>query len=281
MESPNDNFFDDEQEKIQRILNEKKRRELAERYGASFGESDVQMPAEAEAEWLNYIEEFERQFEDAERISVRAYLGNPHVRPLMAIAPPQLEEELDNLLEFMFLNGIAVHFLAEVADSEAYRFILEELFDEKIDNVRIPGMTTNFIYEEFHPNDEHDAKIWANDFLLSLFDHHREGVEIALSRDELYDRRGAPITHAAMMRRVDAFFARHPQITDTKITPLTCKLEGEYAQVEVATTWTSVHTNPKEMIQFVGRSHFRLKRSSYGGWDIVQADIAGWDSPTL
>ncbi|MEZ4682992.1 MAG: hypothetical protein R2932_53165 [Caldilineaceae bacterium] len=41
-------------------------------------------------------------------------------------------------------------------------------------------MTTNFIYEEFHPNDAYDAKIWAQDFLYSLLlGHHREGVEVA------------------------------------------------------------------------------------------------------
>ncbi|MCB0084278.1 MAG: hypothetical protein KDE47_25235 [Caldilineaceae bacterium] len=270
---------DDRDDRIQRILNEKKRQELAKRYGASFGESDSSLPADIEAEWLDYIEEFERQFEGAERISVREYLGNPTVVPLAVIPLDNLEEELDQLLEFMYLHGVAVHFLCEVTDTEAYRFIVDELFEEQVDDVRIPGMMTNFIYEEFYPNDEYDAKIWAQDFLFSLFDHHREGIEVAFCKDEIYTIAGAPISHAGMMGRVDAFFQRHPTIVDTKIKPLTSTIDGEYATVAIATTWTSVRTAPADQLQYIGCATFRLKRSDYGGWDVVQAKVPGWDSP--
>ncbi|MCB0126194.1 MAG: hypothetical protein KDE58_28245 [Caldilineaceae bacterium] len=284
---PNENPFNEpseggsesKQEKIQRILNEKKRRELAERYGAAFGEADPSLPVDVEAEWLDYVEEFERQFEDAARITVREYLGYPIVVSLATIAPQHLEAELNQLLEFMYLHGVAVHFLSDVEDHEAYRFIVEELFEEEIDDIRIPGMMTNFIYEEFHPNDEYDAKIWAQDFLFSLFGHHREGIEIALCRDELYTAGGLAISHADMMCQIDAFFARHPSIIDTQIDPIACTLDGDYANVDVATTWTSVRTDPEEQFQYCGRSSFRLKRSDYGGWDVVKAKVAGFDSP--
>lgn len=267
------------EEKIQRILNDKKRQELAERYGAAFGEGDASLPADMEAEWLDYVEEFERQFEDSSRVTVREYLGYPIVVSLPSIAPQFLEAELNQLLEFMYLHGVAVHFLSDVEDGEAYRFIVDELFEEEIDDIRIPGMTTNFIYEEFHPNDEYDAKIWAQDFLFSLFGHHREGIEIALCREELYTAGGLPISHDDMMHKINAFFARHPSIVDTQIEPLTCTLEGDYADVDVATTWTSVRTDPDDQWQYCGRSSFRLKRSDYGGWDVVKAKVVGFDSP--
>ncbi len=282
-ENPFDGKPDDEaaskDEKIQRIMNEKKRQELAERYGAAFSDEDAALPVDVETEWLDYVEEFERQFEDAVRVTVREYVGYPIVVSLPSIAPENLAMELDHLLEFLQLHGVAVHFLSNVADEEAYRFIVEELFDEEIDDVRIPGMMTNFIYEEFHPNDEYDAKIWAQDFLFSLFSHHREGVEVALCRDELYTAAGTPITYAAMMQKIDAFFARHPAIIDPKITPLTCTLEESYANVDVATTWTSMRIEPEDQLQYAGCSHFRLKRSDYGGWDVVQAKVVGFDSP--
>jgi len=284
---PDENPFDKDpsndseskEEKIQRILNEKKRQELADRYGAAFGNADPSLPADMEAEWLNYVEEFERQFEDCTRVTVREYLGYPIVVSLSSIAPHFLEAELNQLLEFMYLHGVAMHFLSDVDDGEAYRFIVEELFEEEIDDIRIPGMTTNFIYEEFYPNDEYDAKIWAQDFLFSLFGHHREGIEIAFCRDELYTAGGLPISHDDMMLKIDAFFIRHPSIIDTQIEPLTCALDGDYAEVDVWTTWTSVRTDPEEQWQYCGRSSFRLKRSDYGGWDVVKAKIAGFDSP--
>lgn len=275
-EQPDSNKRDDE---LQRILNEKKRKELAERYGANFDETQSSLPVDVEAEWLHYIDEFERQFEHAARISVYEYLGSPSVLSPTAVPLDNLQEELDDLLEFMYLNGIAVHFLCEIDVFEAYRFIVDELFHEEVDDIRIPGMTSNFIYEEFYPNDEYDAKIWAQDFLYSLFDHHREGVEVALCQDELYTIAGAPTSVRGMMARVDAFFARHPTIIDTTIKPLTCTVEENYATVEIATTWTSVRTNPDEQWTYTGRSTFLLKRSKYDGWDIAQAKVAGWDSP--
>lgn len=273
------NEFDNQNEKIQRILNEKKRQELAERYGANFDHTNPSLPADVEAEWLNYIEEFEQQFENAARVSVHEYLGYPIVMSLSAIAPENLAEELDGLLEFMYLHGVAVHFLADVDDYEAYRFIVEELFDEEVDDVRIPGMTTNFIYEEFHPNDEYDAKIWAQDFLMSLLGHHREGVEIALSQEELYTAANLPTTFDRMMHQVDAFFTRHPTIVDTTIEPVSCVLDNNYAQVSLATTWTSVRTEPDDQLKYIGRAELRLKRCDHGGWDVVQAKVPGWDSP--
>ncbi|MEZ4621031.1 MAG: hypothetical protein R2867_36785 [Caldilineaceae bacterium] len=65
---------------------------------------------------------------------------------------------------------------------------------------------------------------------------------------------------------------------DTQLTPLSCTVEGDYADVEVATTWTSVRSQPDDQLQYVGRSALRLKRSPYDGWDVVQAKVAGWDS---
>jgi hypothetical protein len=39
-----------------------------------------------------------------------------------------------------------------------YRFIAEELFFHEMNNVRVKGMVTCFIYEEFHPNAKLDIE---------------------------------------------------------------------------------------------------------------------------
>lgn len=46
-----------------------------------------------------------------------------------------------------------------------YSFITKELFYEEINDIQIPGMITNFIYEEFHPNEAHDIKEACLDFV--------------------------------------------------------------------------------------------------------------------
>jgi hypothetical protein len=32
-----------------------------------------------------------------------------------------------------------------------YRFLVTELLEEMMDDIRIPGMTHNFLYDDFHP----------------------------------------------------------------------------------------------------------------------------------
>lgn len=105
----------------------------------------------------------------------------------------------------------------------------------------------------------------------------RKGVELALHDEELYDRNGAPTTRGAGLRRVDAFFERYPTITDSTIEVLSCRLDGDYADVELATTWTTVQTQPSDLLKTVGRSYLRMKRTSNDYWEVIQARIAGWD----
>lgn len=55
-------------------------------------------------------------------------------------------------------NHLILNFLCDYSDRVKYEFITEELFEEKISDIRIEGMRTNFIYEEFHQNHEYDIK---------------------------------------------------------------------------------------------------------------------------
>ena len=47
-------------------------------------------------------------------------------------------------------------------------------------------------------------------------------------------------------------------------------------ELEIATAWESIKSNSGEGIKITGRSLIQLKRCRYGGWDIIQARIAGW-----
>jgi hypothetical protein len=145
---------ENQEDRIQRALNEAKKRELEEKYGAHFGEGESKLPPELEAEWLSHIEEFERQYQNADRVTVRAFVGNPDLKPVAEIPPDQVQSEVENLLEILESNSITVHFDRKITAEETYRFLSEELMNQEIDNIRIEGMSHNFIYSEFHPEDE-------------------------------------------------------------------------------------------------------------------------------
>lgn len=70
--------------------------------------------------------------------------------------------------ELLEKKSIAVDFIREREDRFKYQFITEELFDQETDG-GFPGMTTNFTYEEFHPDHELDIKDRTDDFMRDWF----------------------------------------------------------------------------------------------------------------
>ena len=273
---PKGTFPDPEQLEMERVQKAKRWQELSERYGTARHRQNPYLRYEDEETFRRQLEQLDQTIAHPTYLTVHAALGYPIVKPLVEVKPDELADELNALLEYMYLNGIAVDFLTEVSDIEAYRFIVDELFDEKSTDMRGTGMTTHFIYEEFYPNAEYDAKMWAGNFLRSLLHHHHDGLKTALHRDELYDRRGTPITRARFLQGVDTFLRRHPTIEEIRTEALRCQIDGDYATDEIATTWTDVQSNPPDRVKIVGRSHLRLKRND-DYWEVIQAQVPGWD----
>jgi hypothetical protein len=152
MESPPDlqDAHDDSQDEIQRLLNDAKRSELEKRYGAKFFRPEnSRMPPEVEGMFLDHVEEFERQFEVAETIPLRQFVGFPVARAIADLPASAVEDELEALLDRLAEHEVFVDFPDEVEAPEAYKFIVEELLDEEVLDIRIPGMRLHFIYGEF------------------------------------------------------------------------------------------------------------------------------------
>jgi hypothetical protein len=63
-------------------LAQAKREQLRDEFGMQFDYVDPQLSPEAQNEWLDYVLEFERQFENAQRITVRERIGNPPIEPI-------------------------------------------------------------------------------------------------------------------------------------------------------------------------------------------------------
>ncbi|MCB0086819.1 MAG: hypothetical protein KDE54_02820 [Caldilineaceae bacterium] len=136
------------------------KQQLARMYNVLFFDEDIYIPEEMDETWLGYmdgndfLEEFDRQLENAQQIPLREYLGNPSFTPLMDLPPEEVEPELERILDLMADNNVYIDFLSDIESDEAYRFITEELFEEVIDDIRIEGMNQHFIYEEFYPSEE-------------------------------------------------------------------------------------------------------------------------------
>lgn len=269
---------DDREKRIQRALNDAKRKELEKKYGMQSSHSDSETEPEIEGEFLDYVEEFEQQYQSAKRTRVREMAGRPDVKPLTELTPEELDSALFLLLKRLEAHSIEVDFLCEVEPAEQYRFLTEELLNEEMDDIRIPGMTSHFIYEEFHPNAEYDAKSAAEMFVRSLLSRNTEFIMTHFSKDELYDHQGKPLSREQMQEKTDAFFNTYIETEDWEVTPTMCQIEGDYAQVEANTSWRGLPASATHWVDFSGVAKVRLKRSPYEGWDVIQAMVPGWES---
>ncbi len=157
-----ENDHEAEFEKL-RMENELKKMKLMLEHGASFPELPDHSPIDPfiENAFLSNIEEFEKNFHQAESIAFYDFIGRPECPLADEVPDPQISMELDE-------NGINLDTICEVDDRELYRFITEELFIHEMDNIRIKGMMTCFIYEEFHPNHEYDIRQHSTDGIRSF-----------------------------------------------------------------------------------------------------------------
>lgn len=167
-----------------RAANEEKKKKISEKYGATFSGTTTpnELPPEIESLFLDNIMAFENAFEKAERKKLYDFLGNPPYRKLEELGENDIAGELNRITQIMDKHELCLDTICEVPDRELYRFITEELFLEEINDMHIPGMFTNFIYEEFHPNHDYDIRHHAHDFFSSYLDKENDFYLNFLSR---------------------------------------------------------------------------------------------------
>src|SRR5688500_7625534 len=124
-------------ERIQRALNDAKRTELSDKFGGVFLAGDLPLPADIESEFLQRIEEFELKWAEHDVTTVRDFIGDPPVNLPSEITRAALDIELEHLLSTLENNDIMVDFVERPSNDEVYRFIVEELLDHEIDDIRV------------------------------------------------------------------------------------------------------------------------------------------------
>jgi hypothetical protein len=147
---------------------------------AVFKNEDSKLPAEIENQFLDYVIEFEKQIENAKKISVFEKIGKPKFKPISELKNKKaLKKALDEMLDVMSEHNIVLNHLCDYENQEAliYNFITNELFFHEMDDISIPGMVSNFIYEEFHPNHQYYLENQTDDFIKMFLDKEDDFYE--------------------------------------------------------------------------------------------------------
>jgi len=164
-----ENFSDDPDVNL-RMQNEILKLKMQAERDAVFGGNMEDLPAELEAEFLKNVQLFEDSFDKAEAVTIYECIGQPSYKKIDELKPDEVKEELTRIMELMHSKSIVLDVQGQYELSVIYKFITEELFQEKIREVNFPGYTHSFIYEEFHPNHDIDIGNTAQVFLNHWFE---------------------------------------------------------------------------------------------------------------
>jgi hypothetical protein len=258
-------WIDDIRRRIQESLIESKRERLEDEYGMVAGYTAPGTSPELENEFLDYVLEFERQFEENKRITVRERIGNPPIIPLDKVPPERMVEYVDTLLDLMEAHGIVVDLLGDFYAGEVYRILTEELLDEEMDDIRIPEMRTHFDFS----TPEYDAHMWLRFFVGDVFAQKREHSFIGLDDQPLFDADGEPMTTAQFWQKIEAIWERFPGTRLSSVEPITTEVEEGKATVTAIVTWHTDNPDSERQVQ----SFFRLQLSPFDAWDVVQTSL--------
>ncbi len=219
------NFYINEQ-------NKKKKKELEEKYGMlSFNGSSEASP-EVMNNFLNYIQQFEENYEKAETKKIREILGNPIFNKIDKIDPQNIENEIDLVLEKYAAKNFKVDIIEfdDVKPEDFYKFLTEELIEHMIDFINIPGVNTNFIYEDFHPNMKLNIKDCTRYFHWGLKEKDKQNTLLWLAEEnvKLNDKDYSPEEFA---EKLFEFFPDNIVETDIKFNEIDINIFS--AQIEL------------------------------------------------
>ena len=169
-EEEDDYLSEEEKDKLS-IENEIMKIKLQMQFGDDFFmKSSGDLPPEIENQFLKQVMAFEANQGDGEEITLFERMGKPVFKNVKDMKSAEISMELERLNDLMESKGVMLNICdGPYDDAVIYQFITEELFLENVDKEQVEGMTTNFIYEEFHLNDKAEITKNTNGFMMQWF----------------------------------------------------------------------------------------------------------------
>ncbi len=201
---PEDEKFSDDPEADLRMQNDFLKMKMMAESGAVFGGGKGLTP-EIENQFLNNILEFEKQHSNSCPKKIKEILGHPTFKNEEDLDDIEFVQAYLKLNDLLTRNFLQVDFLKERTDRFKYQFIIGELLDQETPFFYAKGMTTYFIYEEFHPDHERDihetTMKFLNDFLERKLDAETYYIESQIAEPD-----GNVVSREDYMKRFAAMY---------------------------------------------------------------------------
>lgn len=247
-------------------------------HGAHFGGSgNKELPPQLENEFLNYIMEFEKQAANPTYIKVFDKIGRPtHFKPVISIPESEMEKELDALINY--LNGYGINLSVcspNITTKELYRFAVEELFEYEMNDMNIPGYTTGFIYDEFHPDPVYDnTRAATEDYINYILEKDPLELTHHLNDDNLRLNEHYPLTIEALKKLVNQYKDAYDSIDVIEISAENCEVNEDNSFVNGNYSVEAFAGIEKHFLSGKWKVAFR-RNDEFGHWSITDIVIEG------
>ena len=181
--------YEDDFDRLKRE-NEEKKKKLKSEHIANFftPDSGDEIDPLIENIFLNNIEVFENAYNSSKRVKIYDFIGRPQFRNVVEISESEISQELEKVMILLNEHQIELSTLCDVNDRELYRFITDELFEAETNDVKVEGMMSCFIYEEFHPNHDYEFRRICYDFMNDFIKRESKFLEYTLTKEALNDK---------------------------------------------------------------------------------------------
>ena len=258
-----------------RVENEIKKMNLTLGHGVNFpSTSENNLSPELESQWLDNIQKFEDSIAKNNCVKIYDFVGKPVFKLVDEISETEIEFELNRILNLLGQKGIELHTICEVNNRELYRFITEELLFEETNDMMIEGMTQNYIYEEFHPNHEHDIATRCSEFIVYILNKERDlNSDYMAISNEIHIHDGF-INQQDFVKRLEVFREAFSSFHLQQFMITALNIDEDKADVCFDINYSGIIEGENENIIFKGSGGFMLiYKHDY--WCINKINIPG------
>ena len=280
MSEPFDSEEDREEEEFDDLEaeNEFKKLKLALEHGMDLSKplSDSGLPPEIEGQFLDYVQQWEDEMAKGKMILIYDLIGRPDFKLVADIEEAEIPAELDRIMGLLHACSLHLDTISEVADRELYRFITEELFNKETNDIKIEGMMHCYIYEEYHPNHEHDIKSRCREFIEHITDKEDIKEQEPWGLDETISCAGKDYTREEINKKLLLFRDSFSSFTVHELEFSTIHINDSVTLADVIghIRYSGVIDGSHEAIDFEGECRFSLKREE-DWWVIDSLEVPG------
>ncbi len=197
--------------------------------GADFHMSE-EIPPDIENQFLKNIMDFEDQWSNVQTIKMFDKIEQPaQFKPVASLSDEEVETAYEELLDYMEKYGIQFDCCSpNIGKRELYRFVTEELFEEEINDMKIPGMMSCFTYDEYYPDPVYDnSKNALSDCIERIFEKNEMEFITWYPKDKIQLNDFENLDREAYKKKINHFKAHYTSIELINAEVESCELEDE------------------------------------------------------